>query len=184
MENAVVVLTSVAAMNVDSYNRSFVNADADIQNGTLIKCGTLSTNANEGEVFQAELATATDKALYMAYTAEDTIIEIGGQQYKFGLIDPRLYTNVKGKVFSGFKLTEGDRITISKSAISEEANTYVIADANGKLKFSASENTDGATFKAIQNTYLSLAGAGNGAIGGTQRVDAVELEFVGYTKGE
>lgn len=181
MNNNVVVLTSVAAMNVDSYNRSF-KSSTDVQNGTIIKCGALSAIEGESEVFTAELASATDTGLYMAYTAEDSIIEINGQQYKFGLIDPRLYTNVANKVFSGFKLIEGDRITISADAIEGSGEAYVVVDADGKLKYSASVPAEGLYFNAIQNTYLSLAGAGLGTIGGTQRLAAVELEVAGYVK--
>lgn len=176
MDNAVVILTSVAAMNVDSYNRSF-KADKDIQNGAVFKCGTLSTDEGESEVFMAETAAASDKGLYMAFTAEDTIITIAGQQYKFGLIDPRLYTNVAGLVFSGFRLVPGDRITIAGGVKGNPA-AYVAVGTDGALEYTATEPTDGLGFKAIQNTYISAAGVGKGVIGGSQRLDAVELEVI------
>lgn len=174
MDNAVVVLTSVAAMNVDSYNRSF-KSTKDIQNGAVFKCGTLSTDAGESEVFLAETASATDTGLYMAFTAEDTIVTVGGQQYKFDLIDPRLFTNVAGLVFSGFRLMPGDRITIA-GGITGTPAAYVVVGTDGALTYAATAPTSGAYFKAVQNTYISVAGAGNGAIGGTQRLDAVEIE--------
>lgn len=174
MDNAVVILTSVAAMNVDSYNRSF-KADKDIQNGAVFKCGTLSTAEGESEVFTAEAAKSTDTGLYMAFTAEDTIVTIGGQQYKFDLIDPRLYTNVAGLVFSGFRLMPGDRITMA-GGITGTPAAYVVVNSDGELEYASAAPTSGTYFTAIQNTYISAAGAGNGTIGGTQRLDAVELE--------
>lgn len=174
MDNAVVILTSVAAKNVDSYNRSF-KSTKDIQNGAVFKCGTLSTTEGESEVFTATTASATDTGLYMAFTAEDTIVTIGGQQYKFGLIDPRLYTNVAGKVFSGFRLIPGDRITMA-GGITGTPDAYVVIGETGELEYAEEAPMSGAYFTAIQNTYISAAGAGNGAIGGTQRLDAVELE--------
>ncbi len=174
MDNAVVILTSVAAMNVDSYNRSF-KATTDIQNGAVFKCGTLSTAEGESEVFTAVTAGATDTGLYMAFTAEDAIVTVGGQQYKFDLIDPRLYTNVAGKVFSGFRLMPGDRITIA-GGVTGTPDAYVVVNASGALEYAKTAPTSGAYFTAIQNTYISVAGAGNGAIGGTQRLSAVELE--------
>lgn len=174
MDNAVVILTSVAAMNVDSYNRSF-KATTDIQNGAVFKCGTLSTAEGESEVFMAETASATDTGLYMAFTAEDSIVTVGGQEYKFGLIDPRLYTNVKGKVFSGFRLVPGDRITIA-GGITGDPEAYVVVGTNGALTYANTAPESGAYFKAIQNTYISAAGVGKGTIGGSQRLDAVEIE--------
>lgn len=174
MNNAVVILTSVAAMNVDSYNRSF-KSTKDIQNGAVFKCGTLSTTEGESEVFNAVTASATDTGLYMAFTAEDTIVTIGGQQYKFDLIDPRLYTNVAGLVFSGFRLMPGDRITMA-GGITGNPEAYVVVNASGALEYSKTAPTSGTYFTAIQNTYISAAGVGNGAIGGTQRLAAVELE--------
>lgn len=174
MDNAVVILTSVAAMNVDSYNRSFI-AEKDIQNGAVFKCGTLSATEGESEVFKVTAASATDTGLYMAFTAEDTIVTIGGQQYKFDLIDPRLYTNVAGKVFSGFRLMPGDRVTIA-GGITGTPAAYVVVGTDGALTYASTAPTSGAYFTAVQNTYISVAGAGKGAIGGTQRLDAVELE--------
>lgn len=176
MNNAVVILTSVAAMNVDSYNRSF-KATTDIQNGAVFKCGTLSTSEGESEVFTVVTAGATDTGLYMAFTAEDAIVTVGGQEYKFGLVDPRLYTNVAGKVFSGFRLVPGDRITIAGGVTGTPA-AYVVVNASGALAYAATAPTSGTYFKAIQNTYISAAGVGKGTIGGSQRLDAVELEVV------
>lgn len=176
MENAVVILTSVAATNVDSYNRTF-KADTDIQNGSVFKAGILSTVEGESEVFTAETAADTDKGLYMAFTAEDTIVEIGGNKYKYGNIDPRLFTNKAGLVFSGFYLNPTDRLTIS-GGITGTPDAYVVVNASGELEYAATEPTDGTYFKTIKNTYIIAAGAGNGTIGGSHRLDAVELEVV------
>lgn len=173
-DNAVVVLTSVAAMNVDSYNRSF-KSDKDIQNGMVFKCGNLSADNGEHEVFMAEDATTGDTGLYMAFTAEDVIVEIGGERYKYGQFDPRLFTNLAGLVFSGFYLNVGDRITLA-GGISGTPDAFVTVAADGTLEYASAAPASGTYFAAIQNTFIPAAGAGEGAIGGTHRLDAVQIE--------
>lgn len=180
MKNAHTVLipSSVAALNVDSYNRSFKNATLDFDNGTVFSKGALSTDAAESQVFMAELPKANESGLYMAFTAEDTIVTIGGNQYKFGLNDPRLFTNIKGYVFSGFRLNAGDIVEISTDGVTGEEADYVIADpTTGKLKFAAAQGT-GLALKVISKSNIHAAGAGNGAIGGTQRLASYKLEVI------
>lgn len=176
MDNAVLILTSVAAMNVDSYNRSF-KAEADIQNGSVFKAGALSSTSGEGEVFTAEAASATDTGLYMAFTAEDSIVTVGTNKYKFNVIDPRLYTNKAGLVFSGFRLVPGDRITIA-GGIAKDADDFVVVNAQGALEYASSAPQAGTYFSVVKEDYIIAAGAGNGAIGGSHRLDAVQLEVV------
>ena len=175
MEHTILIPSSVMATNVDSLNKSF-KSTIDIDNGSVFVKGALSAIDGESQVFAAGLPTADTLGLYMAFTAEDTIVTIGGNQYKFDLVDPRLFTNVKGLVFSGFKVQVGDTVKMSADGISGTAAAYVIADpTTGKLKFSATKGT-GLAFTVLGSAdYISAAGA---SAFGTQRVNAYKLECI------
>ncbi len=172
MEHAIFIPSSVMATNVDSLNRSF-KASRDVDNGSVFVKGALSTTSGEGQVFTAGLPTANTLGLWMAFTAEDTIVTIGGNQYKLDLVDPRLFTNITGLVFSGFKPMVDDIITISADGILGEEDDYIIADpTTGKLKFASAKGT-GMAWEVLEKTYLSVAGA---SAFGTQRVTAYKLQ--------
>lgn len=175
---SVLIPELVAARNVDIYNRSFISA-TDLDNGNVFAKGELSTNEGESQVFQTSTpATGSLSGLWMAFSAEDVVLtDALGNQYKVGTLDPRAFTNVAGKVFSGFQPQVGDIITISADGIegSVGENTYLVA-ANGKNKLTpASAAITGLSFKIIETTYISIASAN--AIG-SQRVTAYKLECV------
>ena len=53
MAHGVINLDSVAAMNIDSYNRSVICTSADIENGSLLELASKSATAGLEEVWVA-----------------------------------------------------------------------------------------------------------------------------------
>ena len=170
----VLIPSLVAAKNIDTLNASFVSANDDIDNGSVIVAGELNN-----QVYNAEKpSTDSLSGLYMVFTAEDTIVtDAMGNEYKIGINDPRTFTNVKGKVFSAFKLSVGDKVLISAEGLTGSANAYVEAvDGSYKLSYVATPTAGSTAFKVVDaDAYMSIAGAS--AIG-SQRVAAVLLECV------
>lgn len=176
MTHGVLIPNMVAAKNIDTYNASFVST-TDVDNGALIVKGDISSDASEGQVFEATLTdTANTLGVWMAFSPEDTILVDGaGNQYKIGILDPRTFTNVAGLVFSAFKPQVEDIITVAGGITGVSALAYAIIDAanDGKLVFSATANASGTTFKVLETTYISIASAN---AYGSQRVTAYKLQ--------
>ena len=116
----------------------------------------------------------------MASSPIDTIlVDALGNQYKPGILDPRAFTNVAGKVFSAFKPQVGDIITMTAAGFSNDySDTMLYANAvasQGTLAFGATQTASALSFKVLEVTYISIASASNL---GTQRVAAYKLECV------
>lgn len=168
----VLVPTLVAAKNIDSLNASFIDTNADYDNGAIIAAGDYS---KEQVYSVAEVEDLHN--LYMVFSPEDTIItDAMGNEYKIGINDPRTFTNVKGKVFSAFRPKVGDKVLMTAEGFSGSAADYAVAEeGSNKLKF-ASAAVDGLSFKVIDDAaYITIGGAT--AIG-SQRVAAYLLECV------
>lgn len=168
----VLVPTLVAAKNIDSLNASFIDTNADYDNGAIIAAGDYS---KEQVYSVAEVEDLHN--LYMVFSPEDTIItDAMGNEYKIGINDPRTFTNVKGKVFSAFRPKVGDKVLMTAEGFSGSADDYAVAEeGSNKLKF-ASAAVDGLSFKVIDDAaYITIGGAT--AIG-SQRVAAYLLECV------
>lgn len=178
MAKTILIPTLTAAKNIDALNRSFVST-VDLDNGNIFVKGELSTNAGEGQVYQAETPTTGNlSGLWMAYSPEDVVItDELGNQFKIGNLDPRAFTNKANVVFSGFKPQVGDLIMITADGIEGEisGNEYLIA-ADSKVKLTPNASAiEGLSFKIIETTYISVASANNI---GSQRVTAYLLECV------
>ena len=178
MEYTVMVPSDIAAKNVDAWNRSVVNTEADIENGAVFACGALSTDKKQNDVFTMVTPTtgAGLKNLWMAYSPEVVVTQSGDFQVKGIDADPRHFVNVKGVPFDAYKIQVGDQITLTEAGISgtKGANTYVVA-ANGATKLAfASEAIEGVTYKILKETNIIIA---NGKISGNA-VKAYLLECV------
>jgi hypothetical protein len=176
MAHGILIPVAVAAMNVDSYNRSVVEA-ADVDNGSIVVMGTKSTTAGLAEVFEvAQPATSTLAGpMWMAYSGDE--IAVTDSKYKGLDPDPRNFFNASGKVFSAFKPVLGDIILLSVDGIASAiagGDTHVVAiDGSYKMDFHTAV-ISGLSWKILRTTYISIA---TGAID-TQRVVAYELECV------
>jgi hypothetical protein len=178
MTHAVLVPNAIAALNVDSYNRSAVCA-SNVDNGNIVALLTKSATAGESEVWTATVpATNSLSNLWMVYEPE---IVITNSQYKGLDPDPRNFFVPATKVFSCFKLQVGDIITLTAEAFSgAKGGSDVYANATnstGGLVFvwGTTQTSSVVSLHLIATTYISLA---TGAMD-TQRVTAYQFEVVG-----
>ena len=119
MSYGVCLPVSVAALNIDAFNRSAVSASA-VENGNVVVLATKSTTAGEAEVWTATVPSTGNglTGLWMAYEPELVLTSSGSSQYKGLDPDPRNFRNEIGDIFSVFKPQLGDIITLTDDALS------------------------------------------------------------------
>lgn len=177
--HAVLIPEAVAAMNIDSLNRSVIDLGASassIDNGNVFEIDSKHTSGSLTEVFeivQASSASPTD--MWMAYSGDEVVIT--ASKYKGLDPDPRNFFNEDNKVFSAFKPQVGDIILVTADAFSNsfDDHDYACGQASSfKLLWVNDERSTGLCYKFLATKYISLA---DGSIG-DQRVTAYELECV------
>lgn len=174
MAKTVMIQTQVAAMNIDSLNSDAINTTADVDNGSVVVRGALSTVAGQSELFTTSAPTTgalTD--LWMAYSPEVVEFKSGNNVFRGLSADPRDFTNVQNRPFNIFKPVKGDLITLTGDAFTggleglTEGQFAVAADGSMKLAPSASAIA-GLSFKVLSKTkYISI---------GNERVPAALIE--------
>lgn len=179
--HSVLLPNAIAALNVDSKNRSAVY-DADIDNGNLVVLSAYSAAAGEGEVWTALIPSTANglTGLWMVYEPEVVITLSGSSEYKGLDPNPQHFYTAAGRTFSVFQPALGDIITITAEGLAgtKSTNTYVNAtDTTGGLKpvWGASQTASVFSMKYLGDTYLSIA---DGSIG-SQRVTAYKFQVVG-----
>lgn len=177
MAHAVLIPEQIAAMNVDSFNRSaFSSSASSIDNGNVFQLTTkVNTSGSGAEVFNvATPATGSLLGLWMAYSGDEIIVT--DSKYKGLDPDPRNFYNATSKVFSAFKPMVGDIILMTGDGISgSEVSTYVVStNATINLYWSGACPAATMVFKRLGTKYISI---GTGAID-SQRVTAYELECI------
>jgi len=179
MANSVMFPIKTSAQYDGSKIETFINAGADIDNGTVFVKSTLSTATDESEVYTLTLpATGAGLTnLYMAYTSElNMIVGSDGNEYRVGDLNPKNFTNYAGYAFNGFKLTVGDRIKITGDGLggTKSTNTFVVAtNGTGKLTWAAAA-VSGVSLKLVKESYFSIPEGGIGS----QRTVAYVFEVV------
>jgi hypothetical protein len=175
--HGVLIPEQIAAMNVDSYNRSAYSASASsIDNGMVFSLsGKVSTSGSGAEVYKIVTpATGSLSGLWMAYSGEEVVLT--DLKYKGLDPNPRNFYNEIGKVFSAYKPQVGDIILLTAEALTgtKSSNEYVVA-ANGAMQLTwSATSVEGLTYKLLGSQYISI---GSGAID-TQRVTAYEFECI------
>ena len=155
MANTVLVLSRVAADNVDAYNRSAM-CDTDVMNGTVVTLETgFSEVAGKGFVWTATpLGDAGKHTQYwMACTPEVNVLADGSLLYKGISVDPRNYTNVKNTEFDVFSVQIGDCVQISTPFF---ANAQDPATIGATAKFV--EYTAGTGWKSVTEATSAYTG--------------------------
>jgi hypothetical protein len=105
---------SIAALNIDAWNRHAVSASA-VENGSIVVLASKSATAGEGEVWTAtEPATGALTQLWMAFEPE---IPLTAAKYKGLDVDPRNFRNEAGDIFSVYKPAVGDVVTMSADCL-------------------------------------------------------------------
>jgi hypothetical protein len=179
MTHAVLVPSMIAAMNIDSLNRSVLSASA-IDNGNVFAMGAEYTSASLAltEVFAISQPTAgSATGMWMAYSGDEIVLT--DAKYKGLDPDPRNFYNAAGKVFSAFKPQVGDIVVLTADGFSNtfSSHTYATGQADSyQLLWTTGDSgsAGGLTYKYIATTYISLATGGIDS----QRVAAYKLECV------
>lgn len=155
MANTILVLSRVAADNVDAYNRSAI-ATADVMNGAVVTLETgLSTVAGKDFVWNAtELADANAHAQYwMACAPEVNVLADGTLLYKGINVDPRSYINKANTEFDVFAVQVGDSVQISAPFFAEGQDPATIGDTAKYVEFTA-----GTGWKAVATATTDYKG--------------------------
>lgn len=177
MAYGILVQSKVAAKDIDSKNRAAVSAVA-YENGSVGNLLTKSATAGEAEVWvMTAPVTGALSNLWMVAEPEINTLVSGSLEFRGLTVDPRLFRNEIGDVFSAFQLSLGDLVTLSADAVAGtiSTNTFVVAtNAAQKLTWAAAA-VAGVSLKLVSTTYLSIAG---GSIGDTQRVTSYLFEVV------
>ncbi len=177
--HAVLIPEAIAAMNIDSLNRHFIDYGASassIDNGNIFVIDSKHTSGSLTEVFEIKQPTAGSPTnVWMAYSNDEVVLT--DSKYKGLDPDPRNFYNVANYVFSGYKPQVGDIILLTADAFSNtfSSHTYAAPVADSfKLQWESAAADSGLCYKYLATKYISLA---TGAID-DQRETAYELECV------
>lgn len=155
MANTVLVLSRIAADNVDAYNRSAI-CSKDVMNGTVVTLENgFSEIAGKGFVWTATpLGDAGKHAQYwMACAPEVNVLPDGTLLYKGIGVDPRNYTNVKNTDFDVISVQIGDCVQLTTPFF---ANAQDPATIGATAKYV--EYTVGTGWKALTEATSAYAG--------------------------
>ena len=176
-DHAVLIKNRVAAMNVDSYNRSAkAGSSVDLDNGYVFRLDTQSSTSGETELWTPTAPTANGSTLdelWMACSPEISWTS----SYRDLTPDPRQAYNPGGSPLDAFRPAVGDIVTISSDGISGSPSTgsYVVPESGSYImKWSATQTDSALALKLVKETYISI---GTGAID-NQRKLAYKLEVV------
>ncbi len=182
MSHGVLVQEKVAALNIDSLNRSCYSASS-IDNGNVFNlltktaAGTLSSTGSEVWTATApNTLTGSSTDIWMAYEPEVVVTVSGTQKFKGIDPDPRNFYNIAGDVFSAFKLQLGDLLLMTTDCLTGSVKSAyaIVNDGVYTLLWSATTPASGIVLKYLAESYISI---GTGSIG-TQRVTAYKFEVV------
>lgn len=163
MAFGVMIESSIAATNIDAYNR-YAIGDFSVAGGGLV---SLASPSVQGDDRWTATAPATGKlgGLYMAYNPSEKYTVIGSgstAKYYSGLSsDPRDYTNLASRTYTVFKPKLGDEIVVTIDAVDSTGSSAVRGDF---LESKAGQ------------TLLTRVAQATGATSGST---AFEIEWVG-----
>ena len=151
----VVIKRSVAATNIDSYNRSAV-ATVNVPNGSVFSLK--EKDAVNELLYKAVAPKAGEKGLWMATSPE--VIYVDKQHG--GSADPRDFENIAGRAIDATYLVPTDIIEMTGDGISGIATAaYLVADTGMTLKAATAAPTAGLALRKIGTGTLKI---GDGAI--------------------
>ena len=171
-DKAILILSSVAAKNVDAFNKSGKHATVAVENGNVVVIGDKSTTAGEKDVFvcttPATATLATD-IFYMVYEAPVPVVS---SKYKGITDDPREFSIPAGDIFNMYKPQVGDEIILSDDGISgtKLSNTHIApANATCELTWTSDIGSVSLGYKLEATTFISI---------GNERVTAYKFTCV------
>lgn len=152
----VVIKRSVAATNIDSYNRSAV-ATANLENGSVFSLK--EKDATNELLYKAVAPKANEKGLWMATSPEVIYVD----KNNGGSADPRDFVNKAGRAIDATYLVPTDIIEMTGEGIVGIATAaYLVAGTDMTLKAaSAAPTAGGIALRKIGTGTLKI---GDGAI--------------------
>lgn len=179
--HAVLVPEAIAAMNIDSLNRHFIDYGASasaVDNGNIFVVDSKHTSGSLTEVFEIKQpSSGSPTNVWMAYSNDEVVLT--DSKYKGLDPDPRNFYNRANYVFSGYKPQVGDIILLTAEAFSNSFSSHTYAHAvtdSFKLYWDVNDGgLSGLTYKYLATKYISLA---TGSSIDSQRTTAYELECV------
>lgn len=152
----VVIKRSVAATNIDSYNRSAV-ATSNLSNGSVFSLKEKS--ADNELLYVVKAPVANEKGLWMATSPEVIYVD----KNHGGSADPRDFVNVAGRAIDATYLVPTDIIEMTGEGITGiDTAKYLVADTALTLKAAASAPTAGGL--ALRKIGTGSLKIGDGAI--------------------
>jgi len=157
MSKSVVILSSVAAKNVDAFNKSGKHATEAMENGCVVTPGAKSTTAGEGDVYVCTISTSVDTDIFnMVYEAPVPVV---AGKYKGITDDPREFEIPATNTFNMYKPQVGDEIVITADGLygSKASNTF-IKPISGQKKLGWAGDATSVTlaYKLEGTTFVSI----------------------------
>lgn len=159
MANTVLVLSRIAADNVDAYNRSAICSE-DVMNGTVVTLESgFSETAGKEFVWTATPLDNADKhaQYWMACAPEVNVLADGSLLYKGISVDPRNYTNVKNTEFDVFSVQIGDCVQISTPFFADKRDPVTIGAAAKFVEYAVGTGWKATTTVTSDYTGLRFA---------------------------
>lgn len=163
MAHGLIIEAQIAADNIDALNRHAESATADFDGGNLVELAPPTTVGSD--VWTAKVPTVAT-GLYIAYPAQQRLIDVDGRRFAGLTVDERAYTNLMGETFNVFKPKVGDEISVSIDDL----------DADSQALIASIESGDILEAKAGQKTFTRVAKA----TGATANTTAFEIEYIHY----
>lgn len=160
MAHNVVIKAQYAAQNLDMANRTVV-CESDVDNGTVFKLTSLSTNTGEREVWKGEQAGNGDTGLWMAVSPEVVTVGEGELAWRGLSSDPRLFYNRAGSMIDAILLHKGDIIEMTAEGIADvDKNEFLVPATTGFALVSATSAGTGLSLKKIRTSRLHIGQGG------------------------
>jgi len=181
MTHAVLIPNAIAAMNIDSLNRSVIDYGASasaIDNGNVFVIDSRHTSGSLTEVFEIKQPTAASGTnMWMAYASDEVVTT--DSKYKGLDPDPRNFFNAANLVFAAYKPQVGDIITLTADAFANTFSSHTYAAPiidSFELNWESAQAASGLCYKYLATTYISIHNSGSTIA--NQRVPAYMLECV------
>lgn len=158
-DNGVVILSSVAAKNIDSLNKSGVCAASALENGNVVVIGAKSTTAGQKDVYTVTLPATATLATANFFMVYEPPVVLTDSAYKGITDDPRKFNIPAGTVFSMFKPQKEDEIILMADGLGGDkgSNTHVVpANNTGKLTWTSDISGVSLALLFEDTTFISI----------------------------
>jgi hypothetical protein len=162
MSYSILIPGSIAAKNIDAFNKIAKYTGETIENGNVIKLGDISSTRGEEDVYTAAtpLTGSLDTdVFYMVYEPVIVKTTSGSSTYNGLNDDPRNFVIAASTIFNSYKPQIGDEIILSTDGIagSNSTNTYIVpANNTKKLTWAADSNGVSLAYKLVGASNITV----------------------------